>query len=436
MTFARCTLVRLAFLLTVFVPGNPDSGTIVNVHILLIHQAFASLGDPGGTRHHELARYLVTQGHRVTVIASPVSYLTGMHKGRIRWRETSTDELGVTIIRSWTLPALHRSFAWRVLAFFSFMLSSFLNGLSVRHVDMLWGTSPPLFQGITAWLLARLKQVPFLFEVRDLWPDFAIAVGVLKNRLLISLSHWAESFLYRQADHMAVNSPGYIEHVSKKGARRVTLIPNGADPRMFDPGDNGMAFREEHHLGGRFVVLYAGAHGMSNDLGVVLDTAEIMKDETGVTFVLLGDGKEKPALVSSARERSLDNVLFLPPLPKIGMAQALAAANACLAILKPIELYKTTYPNKVFDYMAAGRPVLLAIDGVIRELVEAAQGGIFVRPGDPADLAKAVRTLRADPGLCQQMGKAGRLYIENHYSRSQIAEQFNQMIGSIRRKNA
>ena len=172
------------------------------------------------------------------------------------------------------------------------------------------------------------------------------------------------------------------------------------------------------------------------NLGVVLDTAEIMKDETGVTFVLLGDGKEKPALVSSARERSLDNVLFLPPLPKIGMAQALAAANACLAILKPIELYKTTYPNKVFDYMAAGRPVLLAIDGVIRELVEAAQGGIFVRPGDPADLAKAVRTLRADPGLCQQMGKAGRLYIENHYSRSQIAEQFNQMIGSIRRKNA
>jgi len=405
------------------------------VHILLIHQAFASLGDPGGTRHHELARYLVAHGHRVTIIASPVSYLTGTHTGRIRWSETSTDDLGVTIIRAWTLPAMHRSFVWRVFAFLSFMVSSFFIGLSIHQVDLVWGTSPPIFQGISAWLLARLKRVPFLFEVRDLWPDFAIAVGVLRSRLLIRLSRCVERFLYRHADQVVVNSPGYVDHVTQRGARKVALIPNGSDPDMFDPAATGQAFRELHGLGGRFLVLYAGAHGMSNDLGVVLAAAELLKDDSGVMFVLLGDGKEKAALVSSAQSLSLENVLFLPPLPKNEMAQALAASDACLAILKPIELYKTTYPNKVFDYMAAGRPVLLAIDGVIRTLLESAHAGIFVQPGDPQDLARAVRILRADPSICHQMGASGRAYIEQHYSRSQIAERFNDLLGSIRRKN-
>ncbi len=176
------------------------------MHILLIHQAFAALDEPGGTRHHELARYLTQQGHHVTIIASPVSYLTGRSvKNKVR---KETDDLGVTIIRSCTLPALHRSFIWRVISFFSFMITSFINGLFVKKVDLVWGTTPPIFQGPTAWLLARLKGVPFLLEVRDLWPAFAVAVGVLKNNFLIRLSEWLEGFLYKHADQVIVNSPG------------------------------------------------------------------------------------------------------------------------------------------------------------------------------------------------------------------------------------
>ena len=163
------------------------------MHILLIHQAFVALDEPGGTRHHELARRLARQGHQVTIIASSVSYLTG-NSGDRKARKT-TDDLGVTIIRSYTLPALHRSFVWRVFSFFSFMISSFINGLFVKSVDLIWGTTPPIFQGPTAWLLARLKGVPFLLEIRDLWPAFAIAVGVLKNNLLIQLSKWLERLL-------------------------------------------------------------------------------------------------------------------------------------------------------------------------------------------------------------------------------------------------
>ena len=405
------------------------------MHILLIHQAFAALDDPGGTRHHELARHLVDFGHQVTIIASPVSYLTGTAKARIRWKDRQVDERGVEIIRAYTLPALHRSFVWRVFSFLSFMVSSFLIGLSVKKVDLVWGTTPPIFQGVTAWLLARLKRVPFLFEVRDLWPAFAIAVGVLKNRALIRLSEWLEKFIYRRADHIVVNSPGFIEHVKLRGGKKIDLIPNGADPEMFNPSLSGEDFRNQHNLGTDFVVLYAGAHGLSNDLGVVLEAANLLKTEKGLRFVLVGDGKEKPALMNQAASRNLTNVLFIPPAPKTEMPQVLAGADACIAILKPIELYKTTYPNKVFDYMAAGKAVLLVIDGVIRELVEQAGAGKFVEPGNPQALASAVRQLMKNPGDAEKMGRAGRLYIENKFSRTQIASQFNLLLESLWRKN-
>ncbi|MBM3151318.1 MAG: glycosyltransferase family 4 protein [Chloroflexi bacterium] len=400
------------------------------MHILLIHQAFASLDEPGGTRHHELARYLAAHGHRVTVIASPVSYLTGS----LTPPPLPTGEgQGVRVIRAYTYSALHKSFVHRVFAFVSFMASSFFTGLGVRNVDVVWGTSPPIFQGVTAWLLARLKGVPFLFEVRDLWPKFAIAVGVLKSPLLIRMSLWLERFLYRRADRLVVNSPGFISHVTERGARRVDLVPNGADPEMFEPADSGASFRARNLVADKFVVLYAGAHGLSNDLGVVLEAARLLADRPAVRFVFVGDGKEKASL--QAQAAGLANVLFLPPVPKKDMAGALAGADACLAILKPLDEYKTTYPNKVFDYMAAGRPVLLAIDGVIRGVVEAAGCGLFAQPGDPAALAEAIRALAADREKSRRMGLAGRSYLEEHFGRAVISEKLLALLEEMRKKN-
>lgn len=403
------------------------------MHILLIHQAFAALDEPGGTRHHELARHLQRQGHQVTIIASPVSYLTGQDEDQNRRKQV--DDCGVTIIRSFTLPALHRSFIWRVFSFLSFMVSSFFNGLFVRKVDLVWGTTPPIFQGPTAWLLARLKGAPFLLEVRDLWPAFAVAVGVLKNKFLIKCSQWLEHFLYRHADWVIVNSPGYVDHVQSRGAKKVTLIPNGSDPSMFDPQDDGVAFRQQHGLDNNFVVLYAGAHGMSNDLDLVLAAAEQLKSRPSIKIVLLGSGKEKPRLRQLAEDRNLTNVLFIQPVPKHQMHTALAAADACLAILKPIEMYKTTYPNKVFDYMAAGRPVILAIDGVIREVVEEAEAGIAVPPGDSATLAEAIVECSANPQKCRKMGMSGRKAIETRFSRQELADRFTALLESIWRRN-
>ena len=361
------------------------------MHILLIHQAFVALDEPGGTRHHELARYLASEGHKVTIIASPISYLTGKSRSaRIPWSDKQTDGELITILRAYTYPSLHRSFAFRMISFFSFMVSSFLIGLGVKKVDLVWGTSPPIFQGVTAWALARIKHLPFLFEVRDLWPAFAVAVGVLKNPLLITLSEWLERFLYHRADQVVVNSPGFISHVMARGASHVELVPNGTDTAMFNPQVDGSTFRQSHDLNAKFVALYAGAHGLSNDLEIVLQAAKKLLPRKDISFVLLGDGKDKPTLMALAAREGLENVHFIPPIPKVDMPSALAAADACIAILKPLEMYKTTYPNKVFDYMASGKPVVLAIDGVIREVIENACGGIPVPPGDPDALSQAI----------------------------------------------
>lgn len=411
------------------------------MHILLIHQAFAALDEPGGTRHDEFAHYLAAHGHKVTVIASPVSYLTGAavqrppNSANLPRRDAARGgekEGGVRVIRVSVYSAHHKSFLHRVLAFASFMLSSFFAGLQVKDVDLVWGTSPPILQGITGWALARLKGAKFLFEVRDLWPDFAVAVGVLTNPLLIRIALWIERFLYRHADQVMVNSPAYVKHVRGRGAARVALIPNGADPDMFDPADSGETFRAANHLNGKFVATYAGAHGMSNDLGVVLQAAALLADRPDISLVLLGDGKEKPALQAQAAAIGLGNLLFLPAVPKTEMGPALAGADACIAILKPLAEYKTTYPNKVFDYMAAGRPVVLAIDGVIREVVEAARCGIFVEPGEPAALASAIRGLADDRTKAREMGLAGRRYLEEHFSREVLARQLENLLLEMR----
>jgi len=228
-----------------------------------------------------------------------------------------------------------------------------------------------------------------------------------------------------------VNSPGFVEHVSAGGAKRVELVPNGADPSMFDPNNDGADFRRVHHLKDKFVVMYAGAHGMSNDLDVVLGSARLLSAEPHIQIVLVGDGKEKPALVKQAEAMRLTNVTFLPPVPKSGMAEVLAAADACIAILKPLEEYKTTYPNKVFDYMAAGRPVLLAIDGVIREVVEAAGCGLFSEPGNAIALSDAIRTLAGDPVQSRKMGSRGRQYLEENFSREEMAEKLVQVLVDV-----
>jgi glycosyltransferase involved in cell wall biosynthesis len=287
-------------------------------------------------------------------------------------------------------------------------------------------------------VVAALRRKPFLLEVRDLWPEFAIDMGVLTNRTLIRLSRWLERFLYARATHIIVNSPAYRDYLLGKGlpAEKITVIPNGVDCGMFSPDDDGGAVRAELGLADKFVVTYAGALGIANDIGTILGAAERLRGDAAVQFLLVGDGKERANLEARAKQLGLTNVTFTGPRPKTAIPAVLAASDACVATLQNIPMFRTTYPNKVFDYMAAGRPTLLAIDGVIRDVVEAAQGGLFVAPGDADALAEAVRALSLDRERARAMGRAARAYVESHFDRQQQADQFIALVEHMTERRA
>jgi glycosyltransferase involved in cell wall biosynthesis len=262
------------------------------MHVLLIHLVFKHPSEPGGTRHYELAQRLLREGHRLTAVASNLDYETSqplIDRSRLMVEQNLDD---IRVLRAYTYPALQRSFSWRVVSFLSFMFTSVWAGLRAGPVDLVMGTSPPIFQAVSAWLVAVIRRRPFLLEIRDLWPAFAIDIGVLKNPILIALSRWLERFLYARATHLLVNSPAYGDYLLNKGvpAAKISLIPNGVDPDMFDPDAKGERVRQKWGLEDQFVVTYTGALGLANDIPTILRAADRLRNQAQIHFLLVGDG--------------------------------------------------------------------------------------------------------------------------------------------------
>jgi len=400
------------------------------MHCLLIHQMFALPSEGGGTRHFEFARHCVEQGEQFTVITSDVSYLHGNRSSQPR--EEHID--GVHVCRVAMSTVLHKNFFWRLVAYFGFMQRSFVAGWQQgKHADIIMGTSPSLFQAFAASMVALLRRKPFLLEIRDLWPDFAIDMGILKSRVAIFLSRRLESYLYYHACHIVVNSPAYVEYLVNRGIdkEKISLISNGVDPDMFGPSLDGAAYKKQHHLEGKFIAVYAGAIGPANDIQTIIRAANILNDDPDIHFVIAGDGKARKEIDQLIEQLQLTNITMPGVIPKTEIAEFLAVADLCLATLMDIRMFKTTFPNKVFDYMAAGRPTILGIDGVIREVIEQSGGGVFVRPGDPQQLAQAIRELKDNPELCQEMGNRARQFVVQHFNRKDQAHAFHALIANI-----
>jgi glycosyltransferase involved in cell wall biosynthesis len=403
------------------------------MHLLLIHQAFVSPNEPGGTRHYELTKYLVQNGHDVTILASNISYLTGKSVLKLHGLFGKENLEGINLLRAYTYSSLHKSFIWRVVSFISFMISSIITALTVKNIDLVMGTSPPIFQAFSAWVVAIIKRKQFILEIRDLWPEFAIDMGVLKNKTLILMSKWLEKFLYSRARHFIVNSPAYRDYLMSKGVSeyKISFISNGVDPQMFLENADETAFRKKWQLGNDFLVTYTGALGLANDIPVILRTAHRLSEYPDIKFLFVGDGKERKNLENLADELCLKNVIFTGSVPKSEMSAIISTSDLCVATLQDIPMFKTTYPNKVFDYMACAKPTLLAIDGVIREVIESSGGGVFVPPGDDESLAKTIKDLKANPETLRNMGLSARSYVSQNFDRKNQAVQFRDLLETI-----
>jgi glycosyltransferase involved in cell wall biosynthesis len=404
--------------------------------ILLIHQYFLEKDDAGGSRFNEMTRVWAEQGHQTTVLAGMVHYQTGKKRDRYQGKYTYVDEFSpnVKVIRSHVSETYNTSFLGRLWGYFSFVLSSIYVGIfkAREDYDVILVTSPPLFVGITAYVLAKLKGIPFVFEVRDLWPESAIDTGVLRNQQIIRLAYWFEQFIYRKASLINVLTPAFRDKlIQEKGvpAHKVILIPNAADFALSDKlltSFDAAAFRASNGISDKVVITYVGAHGVANHLIQVLETAALLqKDHPEVLFQLIGGGMEKEMLQEKAQKKGLNNVRFVDPVPKADVFKYILASDFGTSVLKKVDTFKTIYSNKTFDYMACQKPVLMVIDGVSRELVEAAACGVYIEPENPQDFADKIKYyLEQPPMLRAQQGLSGYRYAKSHFDRDALAQQY------------
>ncbi len=399
--------------------------------ILIVHQYFLGKNDAGGSRWNQFAKYWADAGHEITILAGTVHYNSGQkapqYKGKYVVREEEMP--GVTVYRCHVSESYNKSFFGRAWAYLSFALSSTYAGLiKASRPDVILATSPPL---TVAWTMSWLKfwrRRPAVFEVRDLWPESAIDTGVIQPGRLANMLYRLERKAYRRANWINVLTPAFEKAlVNKKSVdpQKISMIPNGADLDIMVPGERDNHVRERLGLDGKFVVSYFGAHGRANRVSQLLDVADRLKDShPDVRIMLVGDGMEKKQAVEDARQRGLDNVIFVDSVPKEQVSDYINASDVCTAVLMRNDTFKTVYPNKVFDYMSCKRPIIIAIDGVARKLVEDAGAGFFAEPEDPDAFVDALLKMKNDPEGMRRMGESGYEHAVGNYSRQAMAEKY------------
>jgi glycosyltransferase involved in cell wall biosynthesis len=401
------------------------------MRILVVHQYYLAAGEPGGSRFNELARSWKASGHDVSIIAGTLNYATGESSGRPGGWITRRDEAGITVWRCHVPRTYSRGYFGRMWAFLCFTLAATWAARAAGRADVVVATSPPLTAAIPGLIAARLRfrAIPWVFEIRDLWPESAITTGVIRRSgLLARLLFTLERVACRTADAVVVLTPAFAADLKLRGlvdADRIVLVTNGVDVEAFVPASRDNDVRREFGWGNRFVALYAGAHGRANALDQLLQAAEHLRTRADVLIASVGDGPERERLEADAKTRNLTNLQFLGAVPKERMPAVIAAADAGLAVLQNNPTFKTVYPNKLFDYMACERPTILAIDGAARLLAcDQAKAAVFVPPEDGRAIAEAIVLLADSSEYARLLGRNGRAWVLANAARSMLARRY------------
>jgi colanic acid biosynthesis glycosyl transferase WcaI len=405
------------------------------VRIAYVSHYFVPEPAAPAARVHEFSRAFVRLGHQVKVITAfpnhPVGRIPEAYRGRL-WATECLD--GIRVLRSWLYAVPNRGVGRRGLDHLSFMISAVLFGLPrLGELDVVIASSPTLLSAVSGLLLAKYKRVPFVLEVRDLWPEAIVGLGLLRpGSLSVRLLSGLARFLYAHAARVVVVTEAFADHLAAQGVPRAKLcvIPNGADTVFFGRAieAEGRALRHRLGLEGSFVVAYVGSHGLSHGLDAVLDAAARQPD---VSYLLVGDGAERERLLALRDARKLSNVTMLPSVPKSEVPGLYAAADVCLVPLRDVPLFDAFVPSKLFEVLAAGKPVVGAVRGEARAILERSGGALLVEPEDAAGIAAAVERLRADPALCLQLGQHGQAFVRANYDRDMLAGRYLDLLRSL-----
>jgi glycosyltransferase involved in cell wall biosynthesis len=392
------------------------------------HYFWPELGAPTA-RLLEMGREWVARGHQVTVVTNFPNHPTGVVPDAYRGRSFMVEEIdGILVVRCRTYATPNRGVARRTLGHLVFMVQAVLQGTpALRGTDVVVASSPTLFAVVAAWFVSRRLRVPFVFEVRDLWPAIFVELGVLSNRFTIACLEQLELFLYRRAAAVVTVTQAFAADIERRGipSRKLSVIPNGVDLEAFAPGPPDRAVRER--LGcrdGDVVVLYCGALGISQALGRVLEAAARLRDDTRLRFLLVGEGAEKEALHARARELQLANVRFHDSVPRDQVAALYRSADVCLVPLRAIPLFRSFIPSKMFEILACSRPVLASLEGEAAQILTDSGAAVIVPPEDVDALARALVGLADDSGLRAELAARGRPYVAEHFDRRRLAERY------------
>lgn len=399
--------------------------------ILYYHQFFAVPKGGGGTRSYEFAKRLAKSGHDVTVICGSIkTSTTGLSGPFVKGRRTGVVD-GINVIEL-DIPVANRTaFLPRAMTYLKFGFGSIGIALTTKY-DVLFATTTPLTAGIPGICAKILRRKPFVFEVRDLWPELPKALGVVKNPILLQAMSFLEWASYKCADRCIALSPGIKEGIMHRGIpeSKIALVPNSCDLDIFDVPTEPFEWPAEVKPGD-FVAIFTGTHGLANGLQSVLDTAKLLKERGrhDVKFVFLGDGNQKDGLVERAKAESLDNCVFLPPVPKTKLVAALHSADVGLMVLKNVPaFYFGTSPNKFFDYLASSMPILNNYPGWLAGMITENKCGVVVPPEDPGAMADALINLADHREALPEMGANSRK-LANEFDRDKLYVTFE---GTIR----
>ena len=393
------------------------------MHILFLTDNFPPEVNAPASRTFEHCREWVAAGRRVTVVTCapnfPAGKLIGNYKNRL-WQREEVD--GIDVIRVWTYITANEGFARRILDYLSFMLAGAVAALFVRRVDVIVGTSPQFFTACAAWMASFAKRKPYIFELRDLWPESIKAVGAMRPGLALKWLERVELKLYRDAARVVAVTHSFRENLAARGIdpARVCVISNGVDTSHFHPRPRDVALAESLGLGGRFVFGYVGTHGLAHGLETLLESAQLLSD-LPVSLVMLGDGARKAALRQFARERGLDNVVFLDSVEKKDVPRFWSLLDVAVIHLRADPLFDAVIPSKLFECMGMGLPILHGVGGESARIVEHEDVGLFFPSGDARALAQGVRRLAADADLRARFSRNAVLAATRHDRRALAA---------------
>ena len=394
------------------------------MNILYIHQYFLTPQEPGGTRSYWLAQELIKNGHKVTMLTSSTKFAEEI-------KEINVD--GIEVIYLKEEYDQNMSITRRLKAFVKFMYKSSKIGLMQKNIDLVIATSTPLTIGVPALVLKWLKKEPFVFEVRDLWPEVPIQMGAIKNRWIIKATRSLEKLIYKNASHVIALSPGMQDGVLQYlPIDKTSMIPNMAKMDEFWPREKNNLLMEKLGLQkDSFKVVHFGSLGLANGAHTIIESARLLKDHGDVEFLFVGGGSTEQELIEEVQKHNLENVKFLGKFPMKDVSEIVNFSDVSLISFLDLPILYTNSPNKLFDSLSAGKPIIVNSAGWTKAIAEDYRCGYYVNPKNPQELADKILFLKSNPDISAEMGINSRMLAETVYDKSILCKQFVQVIESV-----